>query len=283
MIGGSGGGGGGAVTGNHGGSGGGGGGAILIASSGTITTASTMAINAAGGVGAQGVAGGAGGGGGTGGAVRLVANTITGSGTIDVSGGERGGSNLGVDGGKGGSGFVRAEAFSLTGFNPTVPTNSMSLALPNPASVPNGPSLRIAAVAGVAAPASPVGSLSGSPDIVLPSSQANPATVAIESTNVPVGTVIQVTLIPTTGARVSAQSSPLAGTLAASSATASINLPSGVSVLTATAVIDLSQAIAQPVFMHGERVNKIEVAAAFGGASEVTYITQSGRRIKKVE
>jgi hypothetical protein len=32
--------------------------------------------------------------------------------------------------------------------------------------------------------------------------------------------------------------------------------------------------------IDGERVNRIEVAAAYGGPSELTYITQSGRRIK---
>ena len=32
--------------------------------------------------------------------------------------------------------------------------------------------------------------------------------------------------------------------------------------------------------MNGERVNRIEVAAIFGGASQVTYVTQSGRRIQ---
>jgi hypothetical protein len=37
------------------------------------------------------------------------------------------------------------------------------------------------------------------------------------------------------------------------------------------------------MFMHGERVNRIEVAAAFGRASEVIYVTESGRRIKSTQ
>jgi len=49
----------------------------------------------------------------------------------------------------------------------------------------------------------------------------------------------------------------------------------------ATVVIDLSTGNAQAMFIEGERVNRIEIAAAYGGASEITYITQSGRRIKK--
>jgi hypothetical protein len=34
--------------------------------------------------------------------------------------------------------------------------------------------------------------------------------------------------------------------------------------------------------MQGERVDRIEVAAVYGGASETTYVTHSGRRIRRV-
>jgi hypothetical protein len=54
-------------------------------------------------------------------------------------------------------------------------------------------------------------------------------------------------------------------------------LPSGMCVLTASAVVDVSS---QAMFIDGERVNRIEIAAAYGRASELTYLTQSGRRIK---
>jgi hypothetical protein len=50
------------------------------------------------------------------------------------------------------------------------------------------------------------------------------------------------------------------------------------SVLTATAVVDVST---QAMFFDGERVNRVEVVATYGGgASELTYVTQSGKRIK---
>jgi len=51
----------------------------------------------------------------------------------------------------------------------------------------------------------------------------------------------------------------------------------------ATASIDLtttSTASAQPLFIDGERVRRIEVGAAYGGASEVVYVTESGKRVK---
>ena len=277
LIGGSGGGGGGAVSGNRGGAGGGGGGAVLIASSTTIN--STGAINAIGGPGANVGAGGAAGGGGSGGAIRVIANTITGAGTLNVTGGSPGGQSTFPGGGSGAPGFVRVEAFNYSSFTPNVLTNSATFALPNPVTVPNAPTLRIASVAGVAAPATPLGSLAGVPDIVVPSATANPVAVAIEAANIPVGTVVQVSLIPINGARTSAQTGPLSGTQAASTASASLSLPSGMCVLTATAVVDVSM---QAMFVDGERVKHVEVVATYGGASELTYVTQSGRRIKAV-
>jgi hypothetical protein len=282
IIGGSGGGGGGAMAGNHAGAGGGGGGAILIASSTSITFTGT--ITAVGGSGAfTGNGAGGGGGGGAAGAIRLVSNTITGAGILNVAGGSSGSSaTQTMNGGNGSAGFVRVEAFNFSSFNPTVPTNTVTFAQPNPVTVPNAPSLRIASIAGVAAPVATVGSFSGVPDIVLPANQTNPVSVVIEATNVPVGTVIQVSLIPSTGSRTTVQTAPLTGTQAASSTTASVNLAAGMSVLTAAAAIDLSTS-AHNLLIDGERVTHMEIAAVYGGASQVTYITRSGRRITRTE
>lgn len=277
LIGGSGGGGGGAINNSRGGAGGGGGGAILIASSGTITI--NGVITARGGNGATGNAGG---GGGAGGAIRLIANTVTGSGNLGAGGGSAGGANQSFNGGAGGQGYVRIEAYDYNGFTgTTTPTNIASLSFPHPIAPPNSPSLRIASVGGVNAPATPTGSLQSVPDVIVPASTANPVTVALEASNMPVGTVVQVILTPSRGARTTVLSSGLAGSEGASTASASVNLPGGISVVAAIGVIDLTIAKAVPMFMEGERVNRIEVAATFGGASELTYVTQSGRRIKR--
>jgi len=284
LIGGSGGGGGGALNNSRGGGAGGGGGAILIASSGTITLGGTITVR-----GGTGNSGNAGGGGGSGGAIRLIANTLTSAGSIqngvlNVGGGSGGANNIfgGPVGGSGGPGYVRVEAYDISNFNPTTnPINIISFALPHPITAPNAPSLRIASVGGINAPANPLGSLQGVPDIIVPSSQANPVNVALEGANLPVGTIVQVILTPATGNRTTVQSSGLVGTESASTATASVTLPSGISVISASAVIDLTIAKANPIFMEGERVNRIEVAATFGGPSELTYVTQSGRRIRR--
>lgn len=285
LVGGSGGGGGGAYVGNHGGSGGGGGGAILIASSGTISFSCPYycgTITARGGNGQGNYYQGGSGGGGAGGGIRLVANTVTGSGSFDVGGGSGGYSYNGLQGGAGAPGYIRVEAYNYSSFNSSSNPSSVSIALPHPVVVTNAPQLRIASVAGLNSPAAPVGSLRGVPDIIVPTTQPNPVSVVLQGANVPVGTVVQVILTPESGGRTTAQSGALAGTDAASTATASVSLPAGMSVITATATIDLTTAKAQPVFIEGERVNRIEVAATFGGPSEVTYITQSGRRIRRV-
>jgi hypothetical protein len=275
LMGGSGGGGGGTTNNNRGGGGGGGGGAILIASSGTITLNGT--IFARGGAALSNV--NAPGGGGSGGAVRLIANTVTGIGTINVTGG---GGGCSPCSGGGGRGYVRVEAFDYNSFTGTTsPSNIISFALPHPITPPNAPQLRIASVAGINAPATPLGSLLGVPDIIVPSSQANPVNVALEGTNLPVGTVVQVILTPAAGARTTVSSGPLTGTESASTASASVTLPTGMCVISAVGVIDLTIAQAKPMFMDGERVHRIEVAATFGGASELTYVTESGRRIKQ--
>ena len=277
LVGGSGGGGGGSRPNARGGAGGGGGGAILVASSGTITIGGTIFAR-----GGNGGSGNAGGGGGSGGAVRLIANTITGGGTMNVSGGGGGGANYSYNGGEGGQGYVRFEAYDYSNFaGNTTPGNIISFAFPHPITPPNSPTLRIASVGGVNAPAAPLGSLQGVPDVIVPSSQPNPVTVALEGANLPLGTIVQVILTPATGNRTTVQSSGLAGTESASTASASVTLPGGISVISALAVIDLTIAKANPIFIEGERVNRIEVAATFGGPSELTYVTQSGRRIKR--
>jgi hypothetical protein len=287
LIGGSGGGGGCGESAADGGGGGGGGGAVLIASSGTISFGTPNApgsIFARGGSGAlvNGFFGGSGGsgGGGSGGAIRLVANIITGVGQIGVNGGP-GGRGNGGPGGDGGLGFVRMEAFNLVGFTATTGA-PISSGLPSSATPANVPTLQIASVGGVNAPASPVGSFQGAPDVVLPANQPNPVTVVVNGFNIPTGTSVNVTA--TSGAGTSTTgTATLSGTTASSTGSASISLTTGLSVLTATTVVDLAQTgDLKPLFINGEKVDKIEVAAQFGGGSAVTYITHSGHRIRAV-
>lgn len=250
---------------NYGSAGGGGGGTLLIASSGKITIAGTGKIQAWGG-------GGAGlGGAGAGGAVRLIANTISSAFTsVEVRGGTASSS--------GGMGRVRIEAYTLEGTIGAVP--DFSYAAPGSVFPAVTPSLKISAINGVSAPSQPTGQFN-TPDITLPTTTANPATVALQASNIPVGTVIAVRVTPQFGALSSANSTPLSGTTASSSATAKVTLPtSDPAVVTATATFTLAsaQGFPKPVYA-GEEVTRARVAAAYGGASRVTYLTASGKEV----
>lgn len=280
LIGGSGGGGGSTIlnTSTYGGSGGGGGGAIIIASSSTISggghikarggkyscgPSPTCCISSCGGYGA-------------GGAIRLIANIITGGLNLWAGGV--------LDNFNGGPGYVRVESNNLTTFNPNVsPGNAVfTIGTPNPITVSNQPTLSIISVAGIPSPVNPAGTFNGPTDITIPSVQTSPVAVSIAATNIPVGTTVQVSVTPETGSITNTPSTPLAGTLASSTATADVTLPSGVSLITATTTVDLTlMSQVKPIFINGEKVRKMEIAASYGGKSEITYITESGKRVKR--
>jgi len=280
IVGGSGGGGGGAAFGNTGWGGGGGGGALVIASSGTLTFSGTiLARGGAGGSFGFNTFGPGASGGGSGGAVRLVATTLAGSGgTIDVRGGA-GGPGTGFSaGGAGGVGRVRLEAFTTTvsvNFQGVTPSQG----LPNSAVLPNAPILRIASIAGVPAPAAPTGSLA-SPDVTLPAGTPNPVSVVLEGANIPPGTTVTVRVQGQVGS-VSSTTVTLTGTAAATTAPASLVIPTDQpSVLTASASFILLAGVGGgPVFVQGEAVERVRVTAGWGAASQVAYITKSGREI----
>jgi hypothetical protein len=184
LTGGSGGGGGGGALSIRGAGGGGGGGAILVASSGAIELRATGRILAIGGNTGASVSSASlpgAGGGGSGGAIRIVANAVRGSGVLQASAGSGSGGSSAVSGGNGGSGRIRIEGDQIPYANQNnnpVPTADV----PNPLFLSGQPNLRIASVAGIAAPASPTGNM----DVTLATNVTNPVTVAFETSGVPV-------------------------------------------------------------------------------------------------
>lgn len=203
--------------------GGGGGGAILIASSGAITL--NGAIKSSGGVQDNPGLGSAGG---SGGGIRLVANAITGIGSVLANGGT--GINV-----PGGFGRIRLETFSL-GITGSI-SPPASIGTPGPVFLPTGfPSVRIASIASVASPVPSQGTFLEPPDMTLSPTVSNPVVANLGASNVPLGTVIAVT-VKTEGvaAPVTVNSTPLVGTLANSTATANLTLPNSTSVIGATA------------------------------------------------
>lgn len=281
LIGGSGGGGGGAIFGQTGGGGGGGGGAIIIASSGTIAlNGGSAQIFARGGVGASGFGNGgvSSGAGGSGGAVRLVATNITSTNgpQILVTGGG-GGANSGA----GSAGRVRVEAFtnSLGANYGAVPPAAITSAQPTTVALTSNPTIRIASIAGVTTPATPGGSLSN-PDVTLAAGTTNPVAVSIAASNVPLGTVITITVSGQNGNAGSTASTGLSGSVASSTASANVNIPlDQPAIVSATGTFLISDLGGGPVYAEGEPIERVRVSATANGVSRVSYITKSGREV----
>ena len=76
-----------------------------------------------------------------------------------------------------------------------------------------------------------------------------------------------------------ATSSGLSGTVGSSTASATVTIPTTQpSVITATGSFTLlADAGGGPIYADGEPVERVRITATFGGASEVSYITVSGR------
>lgn len=275
-----------------GGPGGGAGGAILIVTSGSLTV--NGIVSAWGGHGFQtynsgyGVYGG--GGGGSGGAIRLVGTSVTGGGSLNAVGGSGLSGWYGGYGGRSaGMGRIRIDALSDTfgaqlsgvssrGFQPIIfppPNQSVGLA--------------INSVAGVAVTPTPTGNLT-SPDVIVPAAQQNPVSIVVGCTNIPLGTEIIVDVKPANGPTVRAVGLNNAGTQANSTATVQVAMPRGGGTIQAKAVSGIQLAanddpnaerhsIAKTGWTaDGERFKAVEVTAGLGAASQLVYLTESGKR-----
>jgi len=132
----------------------------------------------------------------------------------------------------------------------------------------------------VATPTTPLASL-GIPDVVLPATTTNPVQISLTAAQLPLGTTILVSVKGQTGAGSSVVSTGLTGTVASSTATASVTLPTDQpSLISASATFDLVASLGQgPVYAEGERVERVRVVASLGGPALVTYITVFGREI----
>jgi hypothetical protein len=199
LLGGSGGGGGSTTSttsSGAGGGGGGGGGALLIAANGTLTVDGSIdATGGPAGSAANFTIGGTGGSG-SGGALRLLADTVRGTGTLFARGG--GGASGGT--GTGGAGRIRVEAFT----NEIAPASTDPVmrvtAAPGPLESPLSPSVAIVEVGGeaVAQPAIGFSGSLGSVDVIVPAPGLVP--VRVETRYVPSGTRVDVVAKPRFGA-----------------------------------------------------------------------------------
>ena len=241
--------------------GGGGGGALLIAASGTVTVNGTISARGRGGLTVSGVQSGSG----SGGAIRIVATTLQGEGTITAE--------EWLSGADGGHGRIRLEAENMLRTSNTVPFASIST--PGVVLLANAPSIRIASVGGIAAPPSPTGHR----DVVLPNLTTNPVAVTFETANVPVGTIISLSAVPERGTPVTVNSDGVTGTQASGTDSASIDLPNGNSVLTAQTTFTVTAASGDALrhYAGGERVEQVQLAFVAGVGTQATYISVTGK------
>jgi hypothetical protein len=269
-------GGGGAAGGNSfaGSGGGGGGGAILLAVSGTLSVNGSIRANGGNGGAVGGASTGGVGGGGAGGGIRLIATALSGNGAISATGGAGASTQTNL-GGPGGPGRIRFEADTMSRTAATTP--QFSFGAPGAVFLTGLPSLRIASVAGIAAPLVPTGSA----DIVLPVDQPNPVQVVVNAVNVPLGNTATVTLTPATGNATSVITNALNGTVAQSSASASIAIPDGPNTLLASVsfTVTEAQSVAFQGVTDGEPVREVRLLASLTGASQTVLVTASGREI----
>lgn len=291
LIGGSGGGGGGGASllypYSTGSGGGGAGGALAILSSGTITFTGTLLARGGSAGFPEFFGDGPTGGGGSGGAVRLVAAAITGSGgSVNVAPGA-GAGVFNCFSGSGSPGRIRIEAFSTTvvatytfSTNPAVIyTDEPTFDQPGVVTLPSAPGLSITSVGGVAAPAVPTASFA-TPDIVLPAGTTSPVTVNLVAVNIPPGSAVTITVKGLAGGD-SSSSAVLSGTLTSSSASAGVAIPTNEPfVLSASTSFPLASLGGGPVYVEGEEVERVWVSVVLGGASEITYLTRSGREVR---
>jgi len=274
-------------TGFSGGSGGGGGGALLLAASGKVSIEGGSTIHIEGGTG--GVNNNTScrlyGGGGSGGALRVVGSEITGSGTIEAGGGFRGDGGLRAPGA-----FVRFEA-GLNTF--TGPVNAASggsfLSFPTAPVPANQPSLRIASLGGSQAPALATATLTN-PDITFANAISAPVTLQMAASNVPLGTTINIKVVPANGTPTTAVTGGLTGTLASSTAQATVTLPPGAGIISATATFNLTAggggggggdlALNALPLIDGERPQQMQVVTTADGRSRTYLIARSGARFE---
>lgn len=194
--------------------GGGGGGAVLIASSGNMNV--TGAIRADGGSVASSNFDE--GGGASGGGIRLIANALSGNGTVFA----RGGTSAGGDGG---AGRIKVEA--CTNLYTGTFSGSFALGIPRPPFIAQTPTVAITRVNGVDVPDPPSGSPNPPTDLTLPAG-AGLAIVEVLATGVMPGTTVDIRVVPNSGATTTVMTSPLVGTIEASTAMGAVPLSTGV-------------------------------------------------------
>jgi hypothetical protein len=108
----------------------------------------------------------------------------------------------------------------------------------------------------------------------------NPVTIDFQTTGIPVGNTITLSIVPANGAGTKVTSGALTGSTSSATSSVQATLPSGPSTLLATVTYTIVASLGNELSRYAEnqRVERVEVAAVLGGKSDVTLITTNGRR-----
>jgi hypothetical protein len=222
------------------------------------------------------------GGGGGGGSVRVVAQEFTGAGQILVDGGMRA-NNL--DRAPGGQVRIEAALNTFTGSISGASGGSF-LSFPTAAIPSNQPLLRIASIGGANAPQNPLASFTA-PDITFANPIEAPVPLVVAASNVPLGTPINIRVVPATGQPTTATTSGLTGSVASSTAQGTVTLPPGAGIVTASATFTIgtgggSGGMASNTLplIDGERPKLMEVVADADGRTRTFLVASSGARFE---
>jgi hypothetical protein len=211
--------------------------------------------------------------------VRIVASQIVAAGTISVVASN----NFAAFGSSGGR--VRIEA-DILGLAPQVflvgdiPSAGglYTTGAPGQIFLAGAPGLRIARIGGIAVPLLP----NGSNDVTLPANLPNPVSVEVAGNGIPLGTTIAIRVTPTYGAQETATTPGLAGALDNSTASASVNIPAGSNVVSASATFTIAGDLRESMrrFAQGEPVERIRLEATLGQAGKAYAVTTAGREFE---
>jgi hypothetical protein len=268
------------LLGYGGGGGGGGGGGVLLAATNAIVFGNTSTqFDVSGGSGGDNAFTNCRpvGGGGEGGNLRLVSRSVTGAANLVLTGGSNAFATT-ASGGK-----LRIEA-NTNGYTGTISGASGGSFTQFPsAAIPSDlPVLRITAIGGVAVPPQPTGNLA-TPDVNFATPPTNPVSVALAASRIPLGTTISVRVTPVIGTAATSTSGALVGTLADSTATASVTIPPGPGAISATATFTLPPQSAQLLGipnLDGTKPQQVEVVAGADGVSRVYLVADNGARFE---
>lgn len=119
-------------------------------------------------------------------------------------------------------------------------------------------------------------------DITLPTSSPSSVTVEFQSSGVPVGATVALKLTPPIGSPTTVQSSPLAGTTANATASATISVPLGHSVFSATVTYTIVASLGDALknFAGNERVERVTLTAGLSEPTKVALTTVSGKQFE---